>query len=144
MRGSGHEIVGNMIGTDPDGEEPVPNGIGIELPPMRRRMISRNVISGEPGRRLYLAGVEDKSSWKATRSAWISTASSDPEGLNGISLVSTIGVLIGGTEARPGTSSRRTGRTADRTGTLLQPPVSKHHPGNLIGAGADGSDLGKT
>jgi CSLREA domain-containing protein len=55
---SGAEIVGNLIGTDSEGNDAVPNGTGISGGQMTNPLIAGNVISGNGGIGLALGSTE--------------------------------------------------------------------------------------
>jgi CSLREA domain-containing protein len=145
LGGSGHRVVGNKIGTDVDGENAVPNGIGIVTSMFGAGVeIIDNVVSGNLGVGVELAG--DVGSVVQGNKIGVDVDGLErlPNG-DGIYLNGTTGVLVGGTTPASRNIISANGHASGGTGRGIefQNQASRNTiQGNLIGVGADGRDLG--
>jgi uncharacterized repeat protein (TIGR01451 family) len=144
--GSGHQVVGNVIGTDVTGEVGLPNGTGIETNGVSNLLIASNVVSGNRGRGVSL--VEDSDTIVRGNMIGVGLDGLErvPNGFGGIgegiALVSTTGVLIGGTTEADRNIISANGRDGIGFFTSGGHPSRNTIEGNLIGIGADGRPLG--
>jgi hypothetical protein len=136
FQGSGHEIVGNMIGTDRTGENAVANGNGVDTNGVvSNARIERNLLSGNRSSGLRLGGDVGTIVQGNKIGVDIDGVERIPN-LNGIELAGTNGVLVGGT-----TDAARnmiSGNTMYGI-TFTNAATANRVEGNLIGVGAEGA-----
>ncbi len=138
--GSGHEIAGNKIGTDPAGQTAVPNGnAGIIVSQAKDVRVTRNIISGNGGAGLHLTDAEDAVVQGNNIGVDVDGLEALPNGNWGLGLSETTGVLIGGT-----TEDARNIISANRLSGIqtFNFPSRNTIQGNFIGIGVDGRALG--
>jgi uncharacterized repeat protein (TIGR01451 family)/CSLREA domain-containing protein len=146
---SGHRIVGNRVGTDKDGVEPLPNFDGIAVSGADT-VVSNNLISANRDGGLEIDGCTIGDCLGViVQGNLIGVDATGTKGLgngdHGIATSGADGVLIGGPAAEDGNVIAANGGLGSQTsgGIMFFNSARRHRiQGNLIGLGIDGTPLG--
>jgi uncharacterized repeat protein (TIGR01451 family) len=147
-RSAGHRIIGNRVGTDKDGLEPLPNLDGMHVSG-EGFVVSENLISANRDGGLDIGGciVGDCLGTRVVQANLIGVDVTGTKALGngtyGISTGVVDGLLIGGSTPGQGNVIAANGGNSASGGILFFNSARRHLiQGNLIGVGRDGTPLG--